>query len=64
MFSSPGEQWEQLADLGSGNTRRYWTKLAANFFGVVPPLIYAVSNRLVWTPRTDSMIDLRKAELR
>ena len=30
----------------------------------VPPLIYAASSRLVWTPRTDSMIDLRKAELR
>jgi len=30
----------------------------------VPPLIYAASSRLVWTPRTDSMIDLRKAGLR
>ncbi|MBL8696803.1 MAG: ABC transporter substrate-binding protein [Alphaproteobacteria bacterium] len=30
----------------------------------VPPLIYATSTRLAWVPRTDSMIDLRRAEIR
>jgi peptide/nickel transport system substrate-binding protein len=29
-----------------------------------PPLVYATSARLSWSPRTDSMINLRKAELR
>jgi len=30
----------------------------------VPPLIYATSTRLAWAPRSDSMIDLRRAEIK